>query len=80
MQHWAEEDTSFIHIAFDFAEKVLLRSILRQPGQIYFITGLKFDIFEVASSSLDLNFIYGLPEGPWTGNKNCERSCLNCAS
>ena len=54
MQYSAKTDQSCIHLVFDFAEKVLLPSMLRQPGQLYFITGLKFDIFGVSCSSLEL--------------------------
>ena len=69
MQHAAKTDHFSIHLVFDFAEKVLLPSMLRQSGQLYFITGLKFDIFGVSSSSFDRNFIFGLPEGHWPGHK-----------
>ena len=46
---------------FDFADNVLLPSLLKQAGQLYFITGLKFDIFGVSSSNEGLNYIFGLP-------------------
>ena len=36
------------HLVFDFAEKVLLPKLVKQPGQLHFITGLKFDIFGVS--------------------------------
>lgn len=34
-----------LHIVFNFAEKVLLPSLLRQQGQLHFVTALKFDFF-----------------------------------
>ncbi len=37
----------FIRFVFDFAEKVLLPKLMKQPGQLHFITGLKFDFFAV---------------------------------
>lgn len=60
---------SDVHVTFDFAEKVLLPSLKRQPGQLHFVTGLKFDIFGAASSNLDKVFVYGLPEGYWPNSK-----------
>lgn len=58
----------------DFAEQVLLSSFLRQPSQIHFVTGLKFDIFGVSCSNLDTNFVFGLPEGKWPGKKRADQS------
>ena len=29
------------YVVFDFAEKVLLPHLVRQPGQLHFVTGLK---------------------------------------
>ena len=60
-----------IHLIFDFAEKILLPSLLKQPGQLHFITGIKFDFFGVSSSNYDETYIYGLPEGHWPGGKTC---------
>lgn len=54
-----------IHLTFYFAEKVLLPALKRQPGQLHFVTGLKFDIFGVASSNVNKILLYGLPEGHW---------------
>eukprot|EP00171_Calliarthron_tuberculosum_P022537 IDg22537t1 len=61
--------TTEVHVTFDFAEKVLLPVLKRQPGQLHFITGLKFDLFAAASSNLDKVFVYGLPEGFWPHGK-----------
>lgn len=58
-----------VHLTFDFAEKILLPHLLRQPGQLHFVTGLKFDFFGVHSSNSNRTFIYGLPEGHWPNNK-----------
>lgn len=40
-----------------------------QPGQLHFGTGLKFDLFCVASSNLDVVYVYGLPKGYWQKGK-----------
>lgn len=58
---------------FDFAEKVLLPKLQRQPGQLLFVTGLKFDIFGVASSNLSTTFISGLLEGHWPNEKTANK-------
>lgn len=63
--------TKPIHLVSDFAEKVLLSHFLRQPVQLHFVTGLKFDIFVIYASSLNLCYIYELPEGYWPHNKTC---------
>ena len=55
---------------FDFAEKVLLPKLLKQPGQLYFVTGLKFDIFGVQDSNQGVTYVFGLPEGHWPNEKN----------
>jgi len=62
-------NTSNIHLVFDFAEKVLLPRLAKQPGQLHFITGLKFDIFGVSCSNLTNNFVFELPEGHWPQEK-----------
>lgn len=58
-----------LHCVFDFAEKVLLPHLLRQPGQLHFVTGLKFDFFGVSVSNLKACDIYCLPEGHWPSGK-----------
>eukprot|EP00171_Calliarthron_tuberculosum_P023069 IDg23069t1 len=65
----AEESGSTVHLVFDFAEKVQLPRLTRQPGQIHFTTGLRFDLFGVSSSNFCVNFIFGLPEGHWPESK-----------
>lgn len=63
-------DGSCQHVVFDFAEKVLLPQLLKQPGQLYYVTGLKFDIFGVHDSNQGETYIFGLPEGHWPNEKN----------
>lgn len=62
-------DGEFQHIVFDFAEKVLLPQLLKQPGQLYFVTGLKYDIFGVHDSNGGSTFVFGLAEGHWPNEK-----------
>lgn len=52
-----------IYIVMDFAENVLLPSILRNPGGIHFTKGLKFNFVGVSSSNLGHSYVFGLPEG-----------------
>lgn len=54
------------HFVFDFAEKFLLPMLLKQPGQLHFITCLKFDLFGVSSSNEQKNYVFGLAEGHWS--------------
>jgi len=68
-------DNGAVHLTFDFAEKVLLPSLLRKPGQLHFVTGLKFDIFGICSSNLDLVYVFGLVEGHWPNNKTGNEVC-----
>lgn len=74
-------DGSQQHLVFDFAEKVLLPRLLRQPGQLYFVTGLKFDLFGVHDSNNKRTLLFGLPEGHWPNEKtaNCVVSMLHYA-
>lgn len=60
---------------FDFAEKVLLPRLLEQPGQLHFLTGLKFDINGVASSRNKKTHVFGLPEGHWPKDKTANSVC-----
>lgn len=64
-----------LHLTFDFAEKVLLPCLVRQPGQLHFVTGIKFDLFGVTSSTLNNTFVFGLPEGHWPGGKTANEVC-----
>lgn len=58
-----------VHMVFDFAEKVLLPSMERQPGSLHFVTGLKYDMFGISNSNEGTANVYGLPEGHWPGTK-----------
>lgn len=60
-----EKITIFRHFVIEFAEKVLLPKLQRQPGKLHFVTGLKFDIFGVSCSNDGLTDVYGLVEGHW---------------
>lgn len=59
----------FMHFVFDYAEKVLLPRLQKQPGQLHFVTGLKFDINGVACSNSNSVDIFGLVEGHWPQEK-----------
>lgn len=59
-----------VHLVFDFAEKVTLPVFERQPGQLHFITGLRYDIFGIYCSNLKSSKVFGLPEGHWPGTKD----------
>ena len=63
------------HFVFDFAEKVLLPRLLKHPGQLHFVTGLKFDINGVSSSRTNWNYVFGLPEGHWPNDKTANSVC-----
>lgn len=48
---------------FYFAEMVLLPCPVIEPGQLYFLPGLKVDIFGVHNSIGGATSVFGLPEG-----------------
>ena len=56
-----------MHFVFDFDEKVLLPNMERQPGNLHFTTGLKYDMFGISISNDQSSNVYGLPEGHWPG-------------
>lgn len=58
-----------LHIFFEFSWIILLPSLLRQPLQQIFITGLQCDIFGPSVSNSMKNYIFGLVEGYWSGRK-----------
>lgn len=58
-----------LHCVFDFVEKVLLPHLLKQTGQLHFITDLKFDFFSVSGSNISKKYIFGPPEGHWPNEK-----------
>lgn len=59
-----------VHVIIDFAEKVLIPSLVNQPGQLHFITGLKIDLFAVSCGNTGKNYVFCLPEGHWPGQKS----------
>lgn len=69
-QNRGRGSTTHRHFVFDFAEKVLLPRLLKQPGQLHFTTGLKFDINGVCSSNTGQAYAFGLPEGHWPNDKS----------
>lgn len=63
-----------LHCVMDFAEKVLLPSLIKQPGQLQFTTRLKFDFFGVSLSNLRPNFVFYLPEGHCPSGKSADQT------
>ncbi len=63
-------NSSVVHLTFDSAEKVTLPSIKRQPGQLHFVTGLKYDKFGITYTNIGLPKVFGLPEGYWSESKD----------
>lgn len=59
-----------VHLVIDFAEKIILPSMLKQAGQNHYITGLKYDLFGISCSNFKINKIFGLPEGLWPNRKD----------
>lgn len=74
-QEQAAGSPDVIHIVFDFAEKVLLPRISKQPGQLNYITSLIFDIFGVLCSNFKTNFLFGFTEGHWPNTKTVNVVC-----
>lgn len=74
------QSAEYVHVIVDFAEKVLLPSLLRQTGQLHFITGLKNDLFGVSCANINTNYIFSLAEGHWPGGKTANEvaSMLLC--
>ena len=60
------------HISFDYAQKILLPLICDQPGPLYYITGLKMDLFGIADNVSNIQYNFALPEGWWPMNKTAE--------
>lgn len=65
-------DADTIHLVFDFSEKLLFPRLLRQPGLLYFVNGLKFDFFGVSISNFNYTDIHCLPKGHWPGGKTAD--------
>lgn len=64
------QDRKLQHVVFDFAEKALRPQLMRQPGQLFFVIGLKFDLFDVHNSKLANSFMFGFPECEWSNTKD----------
>ncbi len=67
-------------VVMDLAENVLLSSMMEQPGNLHFNTGLKFDIFGVSSSIRLSNFLFGLPEAIGQESKSHLKYYLCCTT
>lgn len=57
------------HSVFKFSEMVLLSQLIRQPKQLYFITGFKFQLFGVHDSNKCTTTIYSLTDSHWPQEK-----------
>jgi hypothetical protein len=57
------------HFVFDFAEKILLPHLTKQPGAMFFAKRLKYDVFGVYECSQSSQSIFGLAEGHWPDRK-----------
>lgn len=68
--------SELIHLVFDVSEKILLASLLIQPGQMHFVTENKLDFFEVACRNINWTYIFGVPEGHWQMNKTSTKLLL----
>ena len=66
------DEANFLHLTFDFAEKVHLPRLQNQPGQIYYTTGLKVDLFGVYVANIDKQITY---TGHWPMAKNANLVC-----
>lgn len=60
------------HFLFYFAKKLMLRRLLRRPGELHFATGLKLDLNGVSSRKTRCTHILGLPEGHCPGDKSAK--------
>lgn len=56
-------DGGLQHDLYGFTGKVLFPKFLRQPRQLYLVTGLKFNIFGIHDNNARLTYVFGLPEG-----------------
>ena len=62
----------FIHLTLNFADNILLPRLLRQPGQLHFVTELKFDIFSVYRSNTTPTSVFCMSECYWPNGKTAE--------
>ena len=63
---------NLLHLTIDFAQKLLLPLFKDQPGQLYYLTGLKLDIFGVANDTTGVQQNYFLTEGTWLEEKTAK--------
>lgn len=62
-----------LHLFIDFSEKVILPHFFRKPGQLHFVTVLKFDLLGIMISNLSTADIHCLPEGHWHGQRSANK-------
>ena len=62
-------------ISYLILQKSTVAPPVKQPGQLHFVTGLKFDINGVSSSWTNSNYVFGLPEGHWPNDKTVNSVC-----
>lgn len=62
-----------MHVEFDLAKNWVIAHFLRKPDQLYFVTGLNFDIFGVVLSNLDCIDVHCLLEGHWPSRKTSDQ-------
>ena len=59
-------------LTFDYAEKILLPLFTDVPKRMFYITGLKVDLFGVGNNTALLQDNYVLPEGHWPADKGID--------
>lgn len=59
-----------LNLVFYFAENVFLPSMKEQPGNLYFLIGLCFEIFVVYSRIMKCSYVFGILEGYWQNEKS----------
>lgn len=59
-----------VQLTIDFAEKILIPTFVDQPKKLYFITGLKIDLFGIANNTLGTQKNFVLTEGHWPADKS----------
>lgn len=59
---------------FDSTEKILVFWLIKQSEKLHYITGIKFELFEVHKPNRDENIIFGPPMRYWPSKHPPERS------
>lgn len=59
-----------VHFVLTSRRNSLCLSLWRQPGQIQFVTGLRYDIFGISCNNLNCTKVFGLPERYCPGTKD----------